>query len=81
MKKINEILFLFFNLKKLKVELVVLLDVLCLPVYMCIVCLCSTCGGQKRAPHSREWESQVFLHYHVGARYQIWVLCKSNQSP
>lgn len=73
--------FYCFNLKKLKVDLVILLDVFCLPMYMCIVCLCSTCGGQKRVPHSLELESQLCLHYHVGAQNQIWVLCKNNQCP
>lgn len=73
--------FYCFNLKKLKVDLVVLLDVFCLPMYMCIVRLGSTCGGQKRVPHSLELESRLFLHYHVGARNQIWVLYKSNQCP
>lgn len=55
-------------------------------MYECFVCLCvcSTCttsahGNQNKAPDSLELESQRAVSHHVGARDQIFVLCKNSQ--
>lgn len=46
--------------------------------------LCRQCcvhGGQREVSDALELEFQTVVGYHVVARNQTWVLCKSSQCP
>lgn len=45
------------------------------------VCVCGTCGNQKKALDTLELELQVSVSHHVGARNRILVLCLLTAEP
>lgn len=48
-------------------------------IYICILCVCSTHGGQKRAPDLLGRELHILVRCHVGAGTQTPVLQKTSQ--
>lgn len=50
-------------------------------MYVSVSVLCKCHGGQKKTLDPIETELQTVISYHVGAKNQPQVLCKSSQLP
>lgn len=54
-------------------------QIFCLHVYMCTMCMSGTRGSRKRVSHLLELELLMVLSHHVGAENRALVLCKSSK--